>query len=298
MFNRFRDEDGVIGNFFILASVILFVTAIGFGFGVGKYVQSGTLLKRCGEMTAKATMVVMERQAPPKKGVLTQDAMDTGMAMFAQSMCNQEDPSNPLMAGTQNFKFEMITSDTLLVTITMKQRGYLLNRWFPVNVQEQGVAYTYQYGGKTKSPKYDGSLRSGGPIVGNSSLGASAPTQNQAQSPGSGGEATSSQQGDDGGLLSSAPPPVTTGGGAVVVGEQNTPSKKVTICHGTNSKKNPYQQISVSKNAIDNPNGHGKHTGSLAPADNPGDIIPPFDGFPGLNWPQGQAIWENGCSVP
>jgi hypothetical protein len=91
----------------------------------GDVIPSGTLLKRCGEMTAKSTMVVMERQAPPKKGVLTQDAMDTGMAMFALSMCNQDDPSNPLMAGTQNFKFEMITSDTLLVTITMKQKGYL-----------------------------------------------------------------------------------------------------------------------------------------------------------------------------
>jgi len=38
---------------------------------------------------------------------------------------------------------------------------------------------------------------------------------------------------------------------------------RVTICHATSSKKNPYVKITVSENGL---NGHGKHDGDIIPA--------------------------------
>ncbi len=38
---------------------------------------------------------------------------------------------------------------------------------------------------------------------------------------------------------------------------------KITICHATSSKKNPYNEITVSVNGL---NGHDKHTGDIIPA--------------------------------
>lgn len=85
------------------------------------------------------------------------------------------------------------------------------------------------------------------------------------------------------------------------------PAPKVTLCHRTGSQTNPYVEITVSQNAVFNngtPNGHGTHTGPIFPdtAGNPpkwGDIIPAFDGFPGINdTAQGQAILANGCKIP
>jgi hypothetical protein len=82
---------------------------------------------------------------------------------------------------------------------------------------------------------------------------------------------------------------------------------KVTICHRTASHTNPYVQITVDQSAIFNngivPNGHGTHTGPIFPNVGPdgkwGDIIPPFDGYPGQNFTtQGQAILNNGCKIP
>jgi hypothetical protein len=82
---------------------------------------------------------------------------------------------------------------------------------------------------------------------------------------------------------------------------------KVTICHRTASHTNPYVQITVDQSAIFNngivPNGHGTHTGPIFPSVGPdgkwGDIIPPFDGYPGQNFTaQGQAILNNGCKIP
>lgn len=72
---------------------------------------------------------------------------------------------------------------------------------------------------------------------------------------------------------------------------------KVTLCHATSSRTNPYVSVTVDKSAI-LPRGHGSHTGPLFPAADWGDIIPPFDGYPGLNWPAGQAILDNGCAIP
>jgi uncharacterized repeat protein (TIGR01451 family) len=89
------------------------------------------------------------------------------------------------------------------------------------------------------------------------------------------------------------------------------PGNNVTICHGTNSDKNPYVQ--ESPNADADAGGHAGHTGpvwnSTLKASHTawGDIIPPFDyntksgvqHFPGLNWnAAGQAIWNNGCNLP
>lgn len=88
---------------------------------------------------------------------------------------------------------------------------------------------------------------------------------------------------------------------------------KVTICHRTNSVKNPYVKITVSKNAVDGQGGNGdhyaEHQGPVAtsPAvaqqlkDNKtewGDIIPPVPGaHNGLNWTaEGQAMYNNNCN--
>jgi hypothetical protein len=84
---------------------------------------------------------------------------------------------------------------------------------------------------------------------------------------------------------------------------------KVTICHRRAAVTNPYgpQPITVDQSSIFNngivPNGHGTHTGPIFPATGPdgkwGDIIPPFDGYPGQNFTaEGQAILANGCQIP
>lgn len=86
---------------------------------------------------------------------------------------------------------------------------------------------------------------------------------------------------------------------------------KVTICHRTNSVKNPYVQITVDASAVDGEgnNDHTGHTGPVATSEAVaqalkdaktkwGDIIPPeeFGGVgDGLNWDTGQSVLENGC---
>lgn len=90
--------------------------------------------------------------------------------------------------------------------------------------------------------------------------------------------------------------------------------EEVTICHRTNSIKNPYTVNKVDADSVDgdagNDNGQGdhylEHKGPVAnPAtmtngDDWGDIIPPIDGVhDGLNWStEGQAIYRNGCNYP
>ncbi|MFM7598371.1 MAG: hypothetical protein ACKO70_08400 [Actinomycetota bacterium] len=84
----------------------------------------------------------------------------------------------------------------------------------------------------------------------------------------------------------------------------------VTICHRTNSTKNPYVQITVKRSAVDGINGkgegqgdhYGEHTGPVWDPSMPnggdwGDIIPPVLGaHRGLNWdPSGQALYNAGC---
>jgi Domain of unknown function DUF11 len=87
------------------------------------------------------------------------------------------------------------------------------------------------------------------------------------------------------------------------------PSKKVEICHATDSHTNPYvsEDPAIGDNG-DLQGGHLNHTGPVFPADNWGDIIPPYDyidqdgklqTFPGYNWTEeGQAIYHNGCDPP
>jgi hypothetical protein len=78
--------------------------------------------------------------------------------------------------------------------------------------------------------------------------------------------------------------------------------KKVTICHRTASRTNPYNEISIAKSAAIA--GHADHTGPIFDPEDPGqkhwgDIIPPIrPGLPdGLNWPEGRSIRNNHCEM-
>ncbi len=75
------------------------------------------------------------------------------------------------------------------------------------------------------------------------------------------------------------------------------PDSKITICHATSSTSNPYNTQTVAQDSIDNPNGHGTHTGPLFPEPGWGDVIPPFEGYPGMNWPAGSLLLEGGCEL-
>lgn len=72
---------------------------------------------------------------------------------------------------------------------------------------------------------------------------------------------------------------------------------KVTICHATSSKTNPFVKITPDANGV--VSGHMNHQDSR-------DIIPPFSyndhgttkSFAGQNWDtNGQAIFNNNCKV-
>jgi hypothetical protein len=77
------------------------------------------------------------------------------------------------------------------------------------------------------------------------------------------------------------------------------PVEKVTICHRTNSRTNPYNQVAVAASGA--VSGHADHTGPVFAPDveDWGDIVPPTEpDLPrGLNWPEGRAILENGCEA-
>lgn len=75
------------------------------------------------------------------------------------------------------------------------------------------------------------------------------------------------------------------------------PTGKVTICHATSSVRNPYVEVTVSTSAVTRKQGHGSHMGGVYPVAGWGDVIPPFDGFPGLNWPAGASILANNCET-
>ena len=107
-------------------------------------------------------------------------------------------------------------------------------------------------------------------------------------------------------------PQTTTGPGArvppaapsQVAGDRQRPrgQQKVTICHRTSDRTNPYNQITVAEEGIFGASGHAlRHTGPIfAPGvEDWGDIVPPVPGVPGgLNWPEGKALLNNGCEVP
>jgi hypothetical protein len=79
------------------------------------------------------------------------------------------------------------------------------------------------------------------------------------------------------------------------------PQPKVTICHRTNSRTNPYNEIRVSVESLIK-QGHLTHTGPIFSEDVEewGDIIPPIppDLPGGMNWPEGQPVLNNSCEVP
>ena len=117
-------------------------------------------------------------------------------------------------------------------------------------------------------------------------------------------------------------------GVAVAAPASATEQPKEYICHSTSQKgvgsaTNPYVLINVNTSSIDEwleeaVNGHGGHgpdrvfdpTQTKFEQGKWGDIIPPFtyvvgEGedavevkYPGLNWKDGQAIWENNCDIP
>lgn len=87
-------------------------------------------------------------------------------------------------------------------------------------------------------------------------------------------------------------------------------SEKVKICHATAAFANPYVLLEVDWHAAfgdtGNDNGQGDHSTHIGPVfdlqtmkqgDNWGDIIPPHHNFSGLNWVEGQVIWENSCQA-
>lgn len=89
----------------------------------------------------------------------------------------------------------------------------------------------------------------------------------------------------------------TLGAGASTASATNSDPHKITICHATASKTNPYVVINVDIASIIGDSGHG-HSGV-----NAGDIIPPIivdaiQLYGGNNWPAGQATFYNGCNVP
>ncbi len=65
---------------------------------------------------------------------------------------------------------------------------------------------------------------------------------------------------------------------------------KVTICHRGSDSNEKWTSVSVDTTSIESPSGHA--------VTDPYDIIPPFEGFAGLNWDaQGQAIYAQDCST-
>jgi hypothetical protein len=95
---------------------------------------------------------------------------------------------------------------------------------------------------------------------------------------------------------------VLAGGGKSAIATittANNAHNKVTICHATGSKTNPYVVITPDASGVID--GHYPHQDHR-------DIIPAFDyvgkdkvvhHFAGQNWTaEGQAIFNNGCKVP
>ena len=103
---------------------------------------------------------------------------------------------------------------------------------------------------------------------------------------------------------------VFAGFGASVAGATKPdPEHKVTLCHRTASRTNPYVTISPDVASVLHAQGHDGHNGPIYSDALPkntkwGDIIPPFDYGPGeqyagKNWTsEGQALFSNDCNGP
>lgn len=306
MFSRVREalrsEAGTIASVYMLAAAILFVTAIGSGFTLGKYAQAVQSLSRCTNMTAKATMVYMQRQAPPYKGALTPEAMSTGTSIFNEGLCNKALAGVPLMQSTAQIQYEMVGPDTLLVTISQKVKGYFLSGFFPITITQQAVAYTYQYGGTTKSPIYDGTIlpKGSAPVLSSGSPTGATPTPTSSTQPGGGSPSPEPSSDPGGGTPSSSPSPSPSDSQPATYDNPYPTATQGDICHATsNAKYFPYRLIGPASAGIIS--GHEGHTGGVYPEDNWGDIIPPMPaiGIEPLNWTtEGKAIWHNNCEIP
>ncbi len=78
------------------------------------------------------------------------------------------------------------------------------------------------------------------------------------------------------------------------------PNDKITICHATDSAsttRTTFRPSTRTPSPTNDPNGHGTHTGPLFPGPGWGDVIPPFEDYPGMNWPQGSLLLEDGCAL-
>jgi len=181
-----------------------------------------------------------------------------------------------------------------------------------VNTNGNSNAQTQNQGNNgNPSPGNDGNQGNGNPNPGNDnsqnpgndSQGNNGNNDNQNQGNGNPNPGNDGNQGDEN--------PVEEVIAPVIVPVTHT----VTLCHATNSDTNPYVVITVDTNAAgggnnDGVGGHSTHTGPIWNATLKdshtawGDIIPSFDygegdSFDGLNWTsQGQAIFNNGCSIP
>lgn len=302
-----NSESGAIVTVYILGAALFFAAAIGAAFSLGKYVQSEQYLQRCVAMTAKGTMVYMQRQAPPNKGVLTAEAQNEGTYIFNSGICNTGAEWNPLMKATASITYEVVGSDTLLVTVNQYMKGYVLNRFFPIQITSTAAAYTYQYGGEAKNPVYGyGSTNVSAPN--NGLLGGGNPVPAPSPSDSNAGETDEESGGgqqEAGGGATTSPSPSPSPTPTVIQATYENPypsGTKARICHATSSANNPYNNIGPSAAGIIN--GHMGHTGIVfagVKKSDWGDIIPPVPeaNIQGLNWtPAGQAIWHNNCEYP
>ena len=87
--------------------------------------------------------------------------------------------------------------------------------------------------------------------------------------------------------------------GSTVASATKGDPHKVTICHATASKSNPYVVITVDVASIGDTSGHGRS------GVNAGDIIPPFNiagvNYAGNNWDAAHAdvaLRECGLTIP
>jgi len=94
-------------------------------------------------------------------------------------------------------------------------------------------------------------------------------------------------------------PVAMIGIGTASASATNGDPHKVTICHATASKSNPYVVITVDVASIGDMSGHGRS------GVNAGDIIPPFDiagvQYAGNNWDAAHApiaLSQCGMTIP
>ena len=119
-----------------------------------------------------------------------------------------------------------------------------------------------------------------------------------------------------GGALMLVTAAIDAGRGGDAAGAQ--PDDKVTICHRTDSVKNPYLKITVAVSSVngnsEDDKGQGdhalEHRGPVVSSQDEaqdlkdakrewGDIIPPSEGVPGYNWTaEGREVYGNDCGYP